>query len=92
MSLNKYAVRFILSGSTRTYIVQDEHSIDAIIQSLELLEADRPDIVDCVGLAMIAKAWPAGAHLADESSGALIDTTRRLRLVDPDTLSMRVAA
>ena len=29
--LKKYAVRFILLGKSRTYIVQDYHSVDAII-------------------------------------------------------------
>ena len=83
--LKKYAVRFILFGNSRTYIVQDYHSVDAVIQALDLLEADMPEMVDFIGLAMIAKAYPEGAHLADEGDGPLIDTTRQpLRLVEPE--------
>jgi hypothetical protein len=83
--LRKYAVRFILFGKSRTYIVQDLHTIDAIIQALELLEADMPDMVDAPGLCMIAKVWPEGAYLADEGEGPLIDTTKAplILLLDP---------
>lgn len=79
----KYAVRFILFGAARTYIVQDDHTIDAIIQALDCLESDIPEMADAPGLCMIAKAWPEGAYLADEGEGPLIDTTRRapLRMV-----------
>lgn len=88
--LNKYAVRFIVGGKSRTYIVEDPHTIDAIIHALDLFECDVPDMVDAIGLGMFAQAYPGGAHLAAEGDGPLIDTTRRLPLVDsePD----RVAA
>jgi len=74
--MKKYAVRFILLGKSRTYIVQDLHTIDAIIQALEFLETDVPDMVDAPGLCMIAKVWPEGSYLADEGEGPLIDTTK----------------
>lgn len=77
---NKYAIRFILFGQSRTYIVEDQHTVDAIIQALDLLEGDVPEMADAIGLAMIAKAYPEGAHLADEGSGPLIDTTKRAPL------------
>lgn len=81
--LRKYAVRFIICGQCRTYIVQDYHSIDAVIRALDLLECDLPDMTDFTGLAMIAKAYPEGAHLADEGQGPLIDTTRgTLKMVE----------
>jgi hypothetical protein len=90
--LKKYAVRFILFGKSRTYIVADEHSVDAIIQALDLLEADIPEMVDAAGLCLIVKAYPEGAHLADEGDGPLIDTTKApLRLV-PDPEREPVAA
>lgn len=76
----KYAVRFILLGRSRTYVVADAHTIDAIIQALDLLECDIPEMADAPGLAMVAKAWPDGAYLADEGQGVLIDTTRRPRV------------
>lgn len=89
----KYAVRFILLGRSRTYVVADEHTIDAIIQALDHLECDIPEMADAPGLAMVAKVWPDGAYLADEGQGALIDTTRRapLRMV-ADADAERVAA
>ena len=74
--VKKYAIRFILFGRSRTYIVQDLHTVDAIIQALELLETDVPEMADAQGLCMIAKAWPEGAYLADEGEGPLIDTTK----------------
>lgn len=73
---NKYAVRFILFGKSRTYIVLDQHTVDAIIQALDLLETDVPEMADAAGISMIAKAWPEGAYLADEGNGPLIDTTK----------------
>ena len=83
----KYAIRFILFGRSRTYIVQDQHSVDAIIQALDLLECDIPEMVDAPGLCLIAKAYPEGAHLADEGDGPLIDTTRGI----PEQLPEREA-
>ena len=71
---NKYAVRFIFFGRSRTYIVVDQHSIDALIQALDLLEADIPEVADAA-LAVIVKAWPDGSYLAEEGDGPLIDTT-----------------
>lgn len=79
--LKKYAVRFILFGRSRTYIVADEHSVDAIIQALDRLEADIPEMADAPGLCLVAKMYPEGAHLADEGEGVLIDTTRGLHVV-----------
>ena len=79
--LKKFAVRFILFGKSRTYIVEDEHSVDAIIQALDRLECDVMGMADAAGLAMIVKAYPEGAHLADEGEGPLIDTTKPLHLV-----------
>lgn len=79
--LRKYAVRFILFGQSRTYIVADDHSVDAIIQALDRLEADIPEMADAAGLCLIAKEYPEGAFLADEGEGPLIDTTRGLHLV-----------
>ena len=92
--LKKYAVRFILLGKSRTYIVQDYHSVDAIIQALDLLECDVPAMIDAPGLCLIAKAWPEGAHLADEGEGPVIDTTRGLLALVPalETDAARVAA
>lgn len=86
--MKKYAIRFIHNGKSRTYILNDIGSVDAICSALDLLEADVPDIKDCIGLAIIAKAWPEGAHLATEGEGPVIDTTRQpLRLVpEPDAV------
>lgn len=75
--MKKYAIRFIHNGASRTYIVADISSVDAILQAIDLLECDVPDITACTGLCLIAKAYPEGAHLADEGEGPLIDTTRR---------------
>ncbi len=88
---NKYAIRFILFGQSRTYIVQDEHSVDALIQALDLLKADIPEMADAAGLCVIVKAYPEGAHLADEGDGPLIDTTRGLRLVREGELDRAAA-
>jgi hypothetical protein len=90
--LNKYAIRFILFGKSRTYIVQDLHSVDAIIQALELLEADIPEMADAVGLCLIAKAYPEGAHLALEGDGPIIDTTHRPLALVPHREADLVAA
>lgn len=73
--LTKYAIRFILFGRSRTYVVQDQHSVDAIIQALDLLECDIPEMADAPGLCLIAKAWPEGAALALEGDGPIINTT-----------------
>jgi hypothetical protein len=74
--LKKYAIRFILSGRARTYILQDVGSVDAICTALDLIELDVPGISQTTGLCIIAKAWPEGAHLADEGEGPVLDTTR----------------
>lgn len=74
--LNKYAVRFILGGKSRTYIVNALGTIDAICSSLDLLECDVPNIDMTRGLAVIAKPYPEGAFLATEGDGPIIDTTR----------------
>lgn len=82
--LKKYAVRFIHNGKSRTYVLNDIGSIDAICTAMDYLEADVPDIKDCIGLCLIAKAWPEGATLALEGDGPIIDTTRQaLALVPP---------
>lgn len=74
--LKKYAVRFILNGKSRTYVLNDVGSVDAICTALDKLEADVPGIAMTHGLAVIAKAYPEGASLADEGVGPLIDCTR----------------
>lgn len=74
--LNKYAVRFILNGKSRTYILNDVGTSDAICTAIDLLECDVPDIGTCRGIAVMVKAYPEGAHLADEGEGPVIDTTR----------------
>jgi hypothetical protein len=85
--VTKFAIRFILFGKSRTYIVADEHTVDAVIQALDRLEADIPEMADAAGLCLIAKMYPEGAHLADEGEGPLIDTTKALHLVrDPEPL------
>jgi hypothetical protein len=90
--LKKHAVRFIHNGQSRTYILNDLGTSDAICTALDLLECDVPDIKLVLGLAVIAKAYPEGAHLADEGEGPVIDTTRApLRLV-PESEPERVAA
>ena len=75
---NKYAVRFILLGRSRTYILEDMSTSDAVIQALDRLEIDIPEIATVAALAMIVKQWPEGAYLADEGQGPVIDTTRGL--------------
>ncbi len=75
--LKKYTVRFIHQGQSRTYVLEDLGSVEAICTALDLLEADVPEITRCVGLAVVAKSWPEGAALAEEGIGPLIDTTRR---------------
>ncbi len=90
--MNKYAIRFIHNGKSRTYIVNDIGSVDAICTALDLLESDVPDIKSCIGLAVIAKAWPEGAHLANEGEGPVIDTTRQpLRLVPERDAALEAA-
>ena len=79
--LKKYAVRFILAGHARTYVLQDIGSVDAITTALDLLEIDLPGITLCNGLCVIVKAWPDGAYLADEDDGPVLDTTRGLHAV-----------
>ena len=51
-------------------------------------------MIDAPGLCLIAKAWPEGAHLADEGEGPVIDTTRGLLALVPalETDAARVAA
>jgi hypothetical protein len=90
--VKKYAIRFILNGKSRTYIVDDVGSSDAICTALDLLECDVPGIGDVRGLCVIAKAYPEGAYLAGEGEGPIIDTTRQpLRLV-PERAADRAAA
>ncbi len=75
--LKKYAVRFIIDGSqVRTYIVDDLGTPDAICTALDLLECDVPNILEARGLAIIAKPWPEGSHLADPSQGVVRDATQ----------------
>lgn len=74
--LKKHAVRFIHNGKSRTYIVMDVGTVAAICTALDLLEIDVPEIESCIGLAVISKTWPEGAHLACEGEGPVIDTTR----------------
>lgn len=78
--LKKHAVRFIHNGKSRTYIVMDVGTVAAICTALDLLEVDVPEIDQCIGLAVISKAWPEGAHLACEGDGPIIDTTRPMRV------------
>lgn len=74
--IKKHAVRFIHHGLSRTYIVNALGTIDAICMALDLLEVDVPDIESAIGLAVVSKAYPEGASLADEGIGPLIDTTK----------------
>ena len=74
--LTKFAVRFIYHNCSRTYIINDIGKFDAIGTALELLEFDDQQAADSTGLALIVKAWPEGAYLADEGAGVVIDTTR----------------
>lgn len=77
----KYAVRFILAGQARTYVMQDLGSVDAISTALDLLECDLPGITQVNGLCVIVKAWPEGEYLAREGEGPVLDTTRGLHAV-----------
>lgn len=90
--LKKYAIRFILNGNSRTYVLQDVGSSDAICTALDLLESDVPGINDVRGLAVIAKAWPEGACLALEGEGPVIDTTRASVHLVAEREADRVAA
>lgn len=84
-TLTKFAVRFILLGQSRTYIVMDIGKFDAICTALDLMECDVPEAVNSSGLALIVKAYPEGAHLAAEGDGPIIDTTKQaLRVVETD--------
>lgn len=83
--LKKFAVRFILNGRTRTYVLNDIGSVEAICTALDLLEVDVPQITTAVGLAVVAKAFPAAESLLDEECGPVIDTTK-IRLVEPREL------
>lgn len=74
--MKKCAVRFIHQGNSRTYVVMALGTVDAICSALDLLECDVPAIDNAIGLAVVAKAWPEGAHLACEGDGPIIDTTR----------------
>lgn len=81
--IKKHAIRFLHHGNSRTYVLNATDTIDAICAALDLLECDVPAITDCQGLAVIAKPWPEGAHLALEGDGPVIDLTRTpLTLVD----------
>jgi hypothetical protein len=89
--LKKYAIRFILAGQARTYVLMDLGSVEAICSALDLLECDLPGITQVAGLCVIAKAYPEGAHLAAEGEGPVTDTTRGLHAVKAD-VDERVAA
>jgi len=75
-TLNKHAVRIIHQGQSRTYILNAIDTVDAICSALDLLECDIPSIGAALGLAIIAKPYPEGAHLALEGDGPIIDATR----------------
>lgn len=75
--ITKHSVRIIYRGQSRTYVLNALDTVDAICNALDLLECDVPAIGAALGLAIIAKPWPDGAHLADEGCGPLIDTTRK---------------
>lgn len=75
--LEKHAVRFIHASQSRTYVLYALGTVDAICSALDMLECDVPGIESAVGLAVIAKVFPEGAHLALEGNGPVIDTTRR---------------
>lgn len=82
-AIKKHAVRFIHQGKSRSYVLNATDTIDAICAALDLLECDAPAITQCQGLAVIAKPYPEGAHLALEGDGPVIDLTRTpLTLVD----------
>lgn len=87
--INKYAVRFILNGKSRTYILHDVGTSDAICTAIDLLECDVPGIGTARGIALMVKSYPEGAHLADEGEGPLIDTTREAvaRLPERETVA-----
>lgn len=87
----KTAVRFIHQGNSRTYIVEALDTVEAICNALDLLECDIPDITAIIGLAVVAKAYPEGAHLALEGDGPVIDTTRRLQVVQSSDHGLRAA-
>lgn len=90
--LKKHAVRFIHQSRSRTYIINALGTVDAICTALDLLECDVPDLESVIGLAVVSKAYPEGAHLACEGEGPVIDTTRApLRVVESE-LPERVAA
>jgi hypothetical protein len=90
--LKKYAVRFILAGQARTYVLQDIGSVDAISTALDLLEIDIPQINLVAGLSVVAKEWTSGGScLADEGIGPVLDTTRGLHAVKAEA-DERVAA
>lgn len=90
--IKKHAVRFIHNGKCRTYILMARDTVDAICNALDLLECDVPEIENAIGIAVISKAYPEGAHLADEGQGPLIDTTRELRAVGQNDREQAVAA
>lgn len=83
-TLTKYAVRFILNGKSRTYLLNDIGTSDAICSAIDLLEIDVPDIGVSRGIAVIVKPFPDGAHLAEEGDGPLIDTTREAIAREPE--------
>jgi hypothetical protein len=90
--LKKHAVRFIHQDNSRTYIVNALGTLDAICCALDLLESDVPAIESAIGLAVVSKAYPEGAHLACEGDGPIIDTTRVPLHVVESELPERVAA
>lgn len=81
--LKKYAIRFIVNGSSRTYIVADLGTPDAICQAIDHLEADVPGVMEARGMAIIAKPWPEGAHLAVEGEGPIINKALYVILPEP---------
>lgn len=78
--LKKYAVRFIFPSDTRTYIVTDIGTADAICQCIDLIECEAPALLDSSIVSLAIKTWPAGGEfLAAEGNGPLIDTTKIAR-------------
>ena len=77
VAVRKVAVRFIVAGRSRTYVLLASGTCDGICTALDLLEADLPAMSDNAGLAVIAKTYPEGAALALEGDGPFIDLTRQ---------------
>lgn len=90
--LKRYAIRIIHNGQSRTYLLDDLDVASAICTALDQLEVDVPAIGSAIGLAVIAKTWPDGAHLAAEGDVPLIDMTRSPFVVGDPALVERRAA